>query len=304
MTIELLQPLEYNHTLLSTPEEIQKHLSDGVLDKQSAEHYVGKHNHFVEIVHRRGPASKALHNLLLRKDFSPDQRAEAEAAVATDPLVSLRLSGNLRNNGAGDWQALAMGGDVNNSYTGTATASSATSLTATGTPWTVNQWTHHVVWAAGNVFGFVLSNTSSVLTVDRWYTPGNSIGGGAPAAPAATAVFTIGGTAPIRFIALSNDATAPATTDAAVAGEITANGLGRAEGTFAHTAVSGGTTTTVTSTWTLAKLFTATGAQSAQKAAAFYSAVASTGVAMFENTFASVSMIATDTVNVTWTINC
>jgi len=246
-----------------------------VLDPVSAEHYTEKHDHFVELVHRS----------------------------ADGALKSLRLSGNLRNDGAGDWQALLMGGDVANSYTGTATATGAASLTATGTPWTAHQWKHHAVYAAGNVMAQILDNTTGGLTLDQWYTPGATIGGAAASPPSGTCVFTIGPGLPLRFLALSNDAGAPATTDTALASEITSNGLGRAEGTFAHVAVSGGTTSTVTSLYTLAHLFTATGAQSSQKAALFYSIVAATGAAMFENTYAAVSMISGDTLLPTWSIS-
>lgn len=281
---EILQPWEYPHTLLSDPAEIAAHVAAGVLDQASAEHYQNKHDHFVELVHKGGDGT----------------------------LKSLRLSGNLRNNKAGDWQAIAMGGDVAFGDNGTASASAATSLTDGAKSWTVNAWAHHIVAVGPNasgtgstVFGVVLSNTSTVLTVDQWYTAASTIGGAAGTTPNATSKYQIlGGGMPLRFLALSNDAGAPGTTDTSLASEITSNGLGRAEGTFAHTAVAGGTTTTVTSTYTLAKTFTATGSQSAQKASVFYSVVASTGAPMFENTFSSVSMINGDTLAVTWTVNC
>jgi len=59
---------------------------------------------------------------------------------------------------------------------------------------------------------------------------------------------------------------------------------------------------TETSTYTLANTFTATGAQSALRAAVFGSSVQSTAPLIFTNTFSSVSMIANDTLAVTWTI--
>lgn len=283
MSVEILHPWELPHTLISDPAELASLVASGVMDPESAEHYQNKHDHFVEVLHHRG-----------------------------DELVSARLSGNLRNNKAGDWQALVMGGDVNNSYTGTATASGATSLTATGTPWSSNQWAHHSVYtgpnssgAGSNVIGQVLSNTSSVLTVDQWYTPGNGPSGSAGTTPNSTATFIIGSNAfGLRVLALSTDSGAPATTDTSLTGELSTNGLGRAFGVFAHSAVSGGTSSTVTTVYTLANTFTASGTTSSiQKCALFYSIVAATGTAFFENTFSSVNVISGDTLAVTWTIN-
>jgi len=278
----LVAPLEHVHTLFSTPEEIEAHVASGVMDEESAHHYSQLHDHFVEIAHRDSEGK----------------------------LKSVRLSGNLRNDKGGDWQAITMGGDVAFGDTGTASASSATTLTDSGKSWTTNAWAHHIVAVGPNasgtgstVFAPVLSNTGTVLTVDQWYTAAATIGGAAGTTPNATGKYQIlGGGMPLRFIALSNDSGAPAATDTALASEITSNGLGRAEATYAHTAVSGGTSSTVSSVYTLAKTFTATGTQSAQKAAVFYSVVASTGTPMFENTFTSVSMINGDTVAVTWTI--
>lgn len=61
-------------------------------------------------------------------------------------------------------------------------------------------------------------------------------------------------TADGQWIALSTSSTAPSVSDTALASEITTNGLGRAQGTFAHT--SG------TATYTVSYTFTATGIQS------------------------------------------
>lgn len=105
--------------------------------------------------------------------------------------------------------------------------------------------------------------------------------------------------AAMNWIALSNDAAAPAVGDCAagsvtctLASEITLNGLGRAQATYAH---SNGT-----STYTLTKTFTATGTQAAQKAAIFNAS--SSGTMGFEAAFTQVSLGNGDTVTVTWTI--
>lgn len=73
--------------------------------------------------------------------------------------------------------------------TGTpATASSATSLTATGTPYTASSSTvqgqqQHIVvdtTASPNVWGYVTSNTTSVLSVPAWYKATDGTAGSTP----------------------------------------------------------------------------------------------------------------------------
>jgi hypothetical protein len=95
------------------------------------------------------------------------------------------------------------------------------------------------------------------------------------------------------YIALSNDSGSPAATDTAVASEITANGLARANGTASHT--------TNATSYTVAYTFTATGTQSAQKAGLLNAA--SSGTLCFENTFTQVSLASGDTLAISWTIN-
>lgn len=95
------------------------------------------------------------------------------------------------------------------------------------------------------------------------------------------------------YIALSNSGATPAATDTALASEITANGLARANGTASHTANA--------TSYTIAYTFTATGAQSAQNAGLLNAS--SSGTLCFENTFTQVTMASGDTLAVTWTIN-
>ena len=95
------------------------------------------------------------------------------------------------------------------------------------------------------------------------------------------------------YIALSNDSGTPNATDTAVASEITANGLSRANGTASHTSNA--------TSYTIAYTFTATGAQSAQKAGLLNAS--SSGTLCFENTFSQVALQSGDTLQVQWTIN-
>lgn len=100
------------------------------------------------------------------------------------------------------------------------------------------------------------------------------------------------GTNGLNFIALSNDTLTETATSTVLSNEITLNGLARAQGTYAHTA---GTNTT-----TIDRTFTATGTQSAQKAALF--TAASSGTMNHVLAFTQRSLIATDTLQITFTI--
>jgi hypothetical protein len=96
-----------------------------------------------------------------------------------------------------------------------------------------------------------------------------------------------------NYIAVTNDATAAGATDTTLASEITTNGLGRAQGVYAHTAG--------TSSFTVQKVFTATGTQASQKTGLFNAS--SAGTLCFENTYTQVTVNNGDTLTVTWTIN-
>lgn len=99
-----------------------------------------------------------------------------------------------------------------------------------------------------------------------------------------------------NYIGLSNGSGTPAAGDTALAttvgAEIAANGLSRAQATYTHSSNA--------TTFTLAKTFTATGAQSAQAGAVF--TAASSGTMCFEDTFTSATLATNDTLTVTWTV--
>lgn len=99
--------------------------------------------------------------------------------------------------------------------------------------------------------------------------------------------------ATMNYIAVTNDAGAPAAGDTTLASEITTNGLSRAQCTYAHTAG--------TAAFTCQKVFTATGTQASQKTAIFNAS--SAGTMGFENTYTAVTVNNGDTLTVTWTIN-
>jgi len=148
-------------------------------------------------------------------------------------------------------------------YTGTATASSATTLTATGTPFTASSGgppargglVGHIVCTTGSAYGVILSNTTSVLTVDMWHdlvAPDT-----VATTPSATAVFAVlPGNAPAFYTGISVATRVFTAADDFLSNDGTTiselwfsgGGLKRKLGTFAHT--DGTSTFTLTTTWT------------------------------------------------------
>lgn len=186
--------------------------------------------HSIEERVRLGP--NEWHALILHEDGTLD-----DLGVSTNLLT---------NTGRDLWDAAW--GSPGFGVSGTiATASSATSLTATGTPFSVDQYKGWTVVAEEStnaaVYGNIGSNTTSVLTVDAWRTGDDTAG----TTPGATANYSIIPTSRFRFMALTENAGAAAAGDTALTGEITTGGAARALATYAHT---GGT-----STYTMAKTF-------------------------------------------------
>lgn len=64
---------------------------------------------------------------------------------------------------------------------GTATATTPTSLTQTAQTYVANVFTGQTIWASGGAHAKIVSNTTKVFTVDRWF----------PATPDATTTFII-----------------------------------------------------------------------------------------------------------------
>jgi len=94
------------------------------------------------------------------------------------------------------------------------------------------------------------------------------------------------------YVGLSNDTVTETVASTTLSNEIATNGLARAVGTYAHT---GGTNTT-----TIDKTFTASGTQSAQKAALF--TAVSAGTMNHVLGFTQRALILGDTLQVTFTI--
>lgn len=212
----------------------------------------------------------------------------------------------LKVNSGNDLQAAVMGGDLAGE-SGTATASSATSLTTNSSVnHAANDLAGHVVVVADattSAYGVITANTAvatnTVLTVDKWYTPG-SPGGAAATTPASTSRYVIlPGGQPAFWMALTTDATTPGATDTTLTSELTVSGLTRAVATYAHT--------TGAASYTLTKLFTnpdAT-ARTISKLAIFNSGPATGGRMLFETAIPSPPVLASasDTITPTETVS-
>lgn len=188
-----------------------------------------------------------------------------------------------------------------------ATATSSSSLTGTGTPYTASNLASPQLGLAGlriiapvtgittaPVYGNIVSNTTSVITIDKWWTAADGTG----TTPASTNSFIImpGGISACRFMALSTNASAASASDTVLANEVTSNGGARVLATYAHT--MGTATSTLTNT------FTASGTITAIHKAGIFTCLTSAGAdpMIFETAFSVDATLASgDTLAVTWT---
>src|SRR6267154_1187514 len=97
----------------------------------------------------------------------------------------------------------------------------------------------------------------------------------------------------LNYVALSNDALTETATSTTLSNEIAANGLTRAQGIVVLPTGAGNQTT-------VDKTFTATGSQSAQKAALF--TASSSGTMNHVLAFTQRSLVLNDTLEITYTI--
>lgn len=174
---------------------------------------------------------------------------------------------------ANDWLSKAMGQGPSMAFatiTGNATATAATTLTNSGAafPTAGQALAGSIVVASRNssgtgvtVYGVIVSNTATVLTIDQWYDP-TSTSGAAGTTPNATGAYVVlPGQNPAAWLALTSDSGAATTADTTLTSELVTNGFTRAVGTYAHTAAA--------TTYTLVHLWTATGTSTINKEAQF-----------------------------------
>jgi hypothetical protein len=210
---------------------------------------------------------------------------------------------------ANDWLAKLMGQGSQATFAtaqGNATSTGATTLTNTGASFpTSGQALQGCIVIAGPntsgagsfVWGVIVSNTATALTVDQWYS-WTSTTGAAGATPNATASYGIWfGQSPAMWLAVTANVFTPANTDTTLAGELTSNGFTRAIGTYSHSAAA--------STYQLVHLWTSTGGTTTVNNEAQFGAANTTGggVMPFESAEPSPpTLVSGDTLQNTITI--
>lgn len=223
-------------------------------------------------------------------------------------VTDLGISCNLLTNIGRDVFCQWVGGAAPAGGVGSpATATSATSITATGTPWTASNLATPQLGLAGfrvyapvtsiataPVYGNIVSNTTSVATIDQWWTATDGTG----TTPASTNAFIIGagGISSVRFMALTTNSSAASASDTVLASEITSGGCGRALATFAHTMGA--------ATSTLQKAFSVTSTFSAIHKMGLFGCLTSAGAdPMYYETVlnADATVVSGDTLTITWT---
>ena len=204
-----------------------------------------------------------------------------------------------------DFQSKAMGMGPSFAFataTGAATASTATTLTHSGATFTTAgqglAGQIVVCWISTTVmvYGVIVSNTGTALTVDQWYSA-TSTSGAAGTTPAATAPYIIiPGQFPACWMAVTQNATAPAASDTTLTAELATADWLRAVGTYAHTAAA--------TTYTLVHLWTSTTTVTINKGAIFGAAnVTGGGVMPFESAVPSPpTLVSGDTLTITETV--
>lgn len=218
--------------LLLPSRYVSKPLADGALVGLVSSH-VDEHGHLTErIVDRIRLGPNMVHAGIIHPDGSVDD---------------LGVSHNLLTNTGRDLWAAGLGHAPG--AQGAFTAATATSATPSGGGLTADQYRGWRVYVPVTglttppVYGNIGTNSTTVLTVDQWWTAAD----GAGTTPSSTAGFLILPANVFRFIGLTTDSAAAAAGDSVLASEITTGGAARALATYAHT---GGT-----ATYTLQKAF-------------------------------------------------
>jgi hypothetical protein len=166
-------------------------------------------------------------------------------------ITDLGVSHNLLTTAGRDLFAAAQGHATMKG--GALTASSSTSATPSGGGMTSDQYKGWRIicpvtgLTTQPVYGNIGTNSTTVITVDQWWTEADVAG----TTPASTNGYIIMPTGTPRFMGITADSAAASSSDTTLASEQTTNGLARALATYAHT---GGT-----ATYTLQKAFSVTG---------------------------------------------
>lgn len=221
-------------------------------------------------------------------------------------IEDVGISFNLLTNIGRDWWNQQCGVIPAGGQGTPATATSATSLTGTGTPWTASNLATPQLGLAGMrvvvpitgittapVYANIISNTNAALTLDKWWTGTDTTG----TTPASTNSFIImpGGVAALRFLGLSTNSSAASASDTTLAGEVTTNGCGRVLAAYSHAFG--------TASCSLTNTFTASGTVTAIHKVGLFVCLSSAGAdpMIYESVLpADVTLQSADTVAVTW----
>lgn len=206
---------------------------------------------------------------------------------------------NIKTTVGMDWLHNSMGGGLPGGTMAVSNACTATTYGVATTPFTASALVgmQVVVPITGittqPVYGNIGANTTSVLTIDQWWTQIDGAGG-TPAVGNFGLIIPNRG--PARFMALTTDTGAPAVGDTVLTSENTTYGVARALSTFAHT--PGATTYTQYKIWTASNTLTAL-----HKAGLLTSGtLASAGILVADTALnADATLASADTLAVTWT---
>lgn len=217
----------------------------------------------------------------------------------TDLGVSHNVLTTSSAGGRDQMAALAGGLTATGGQGSPATGANATTFTATATPWTSNLLAGmQVVFPITGltttpVFGRIVSNTTSVATVDGWWAPDGTTAGTTPAGTSAFMIMP--GHAPAKFMALTENAGAASAASTTLTGEITTGGCSRALATYAHTLAS--------ATYTLQKAFSVTASFPAIHKMGIFPFSGANGTLMFESVLnADATVVSGDSLTVTDTV--
>lgn len=171
-----------------------------------------------------------------------------------------------------DWQSKAMGAGPSAAFAvaqGNATSVSGTSLTAPTGFTTAGQGLAGQIVVAGpnasgvgsKVYGVIVSNSATVLTVDQWYDPTSTTGAAGTTPNGTCSYVVVPGQNPAAWLAVTSDAGGPSSADTTLASEAVTNGFSRAVGAYSHSAAA--------TTYVLTHTFTAAGSLTVNKEAVF-----------------------------------
>jgi hypothetical protein len=206
---------------------------------------------------------------------------------------------NLRTTTGMTWLRGLMGGVKPVGTTGVNTSVTANSWTNSGAPFTASQLTGMVIVSpitgltTQPVYGNILSNTTTAIQIDQWWTQAEGVG----TTPATgNAALILPGQGPARFMALTTNTGVPAIGDTALTGEFVTLGLNRAISVYADTGAT---------TFTQYKIWTSTGDSGIiHKAGLFSGGYGASGGGVLVATTdlnAEATLANNDTLAVTWT---